>query len=131
VKKIGILNHRISEIIASMGHGDMLVIGDAGLPVPSGVERIDLAVQCGVPPILAVVEAVASELEAESILVAEELVDRNPDLAGQFAAVFGVHGYARVSHEAFKAQSARARAIVRTGECTPYANVIVVSGVTF
>ena len=36
-----------------------------------------------------------------------------------------------VSHEDFKRLTQQARVMVRTGECTPYANVILVAGVTF
>jgi D-ribose pyranase len=36
-----------------------------------------------------------------------------------------------IPHEEFKARTAAARAVVRTGEFTPYANVILIAGVTF
>jgi len=36
-----------------------------------------------------------------------------------------------VSHDELKRLSHRARAVVRTGECTPYANLMLVAGVTF
>jgi D-ribose pyranase len=131
VKKIGVLNHRLAEVIATMGHTDLLVLADAGLPVPLGVERIDLAVSPGVPALLDVARAVSTELHVERLILASELVNRNPKLADEIAAVFASAGVDRVPHEDFKALTAKARAVVRTGECTPYANVILVSGVTF
>ena len=76
----GVLNHRLSMVIAEMGHTDGLTIADAGLPVPLGVERIDLAVSPGVPSFAQVLAAVASELKIEEIVIAKEAFDRNPDL---------------------------------------------------
>lgn len=131
MKKTGVLNHRLSEVIATMGHTDTLVLADAGLPVPPGVERIDLAVCAGVPALLDVARAVATELQVERLIVASELVSRNPGLLEEIAALYPGAVVDRVPHEDFKALSAKARAVVRTGECTPYANVILVSGVTF
>lgn len=131
MKKTGVLNHRLSEVIATMGHTDILVLADAGLPVPPGVERIDLAVSAGVPALLDVARAVAAELQVERLIVASELVSRNPGLPEAIAALFPGATVDRVPHEDFKAMTAKARAVVRTGECTPYANVILVSGVTF
>lgn len=131
MKKHGVLNHRLSEVIAAMGHGDMLVVADAGLPIPDGVERIDLAVTRDLPGTLDVVRAIAAELEVERIVLADELAAGNGPLAEAIASIFGAARRESVPHEEFKAMSRRARAVARTGECTPYANVILVSGVTF
>ena len=109
MRKRGLLQHALAGTIASMGHTDLLVIADAGLPVPPGVTCIDLAVRCGLPRMLDVAGVVADELQVEEIIVAEELLARDE----------------------LKRLSAQARAVVRTGECTPYHNVILVSGVTF
>lgn len=50
MKKTALLNRDVSEVIASLGHTDMLVICDAGFPVPGDVQRIDLAVAASLPP---------------------------------------------------------------------------------
>jgi D-ribose pyranase len=131
MKKSGGLQHRISEVIAAMGHGDLLVVADAGLPVPPGVERIDLAVRAGLPPMLDVLETIVSELQVERAVIASELRERNEPFAERIRALVPAATVDAVPHDEFKALSARARAVVRTGECTPYANVILVSGVTF
>jgi D-ribose pyranase len=131
VKKQGILNHRLADVIAMMGHTDMLVVADAGLPVPPGVERIDLAVEAGMPGMLAVVRAIAAELQVEQITYASELEASNPALAADLRATYPKAVSFHVPHTELKAMTARARAVVRTGECTPYANVILFSGVTF
>jgi D-ribose pyranase len=131
VKKRGLLQHALAETIASMGHTDLLVIADAGLPVPPGVPCIDLAIRCGLPPMLDVTHAVADELEVEEIIVADELLARDEALPATLRELFPGARFRHVTHEELKRLSAGARAVVRTGECTPYHNVILTSGVTF
>jgi len=130
MKKGPLLNIALSQLVASLGHGDMVVIGDAGLPVPPGVPVIDLALTRGVPGFLQTLYTVLEEMQVESHILADELADKNPTIAGAVAAL-GLPGRAGASHAEFKRLSAGARAIVRTGECTPYANIILVAGVVF
>lgn len=131
LKKIGILNKDISEVIAGMGHMDMLVVGDAGLPVPAGVRRIDLAVKEGLPGLLDTVKAVAEELQIERMIVAEEAEVSSPQILEGLGEIFGTVATEKVPHARFKELTREAVAVIRTGEFTPYANVILVSGVVF
>ena len=131
MKKRGILGHALSEVIASMGHTDLLVIADAGFPVPPGVPRIDLAVRCGLPAMLDVTQAIAAELEVEAVTVADELLARENVLPAALRDLIPGVPVHHVPHEEFKRLSQRARAVVRTGECTQYYNVILTSGVTY
>lgn len=127
----GVLNHRLSMVIAEMGHTDRLTIADAGLPVPLAVERIDLAVSPGVPSLAQVLEAVATELRVEEIVIGREAFDRNPELLRTIERCFPSVPVASIPHEEFKVLTRDTRAVVRTGECTPYANCILRSGVIF
>jgi len=131
MKKTSLLNSHLSQVIASMGHTDMLVISDAGFPAPPGVLRIDLAVTAGLPGFLEVVQAVATELETERLILASELATLDSPLPAALQACFPTAAVEYLSHDQFKIVAARARAVVRTGECTPYANVILVGGVTY
>lgn len=131
MKKQGILGHALSEVIASMGHTDLLVIADAGFPVSPGVQRIDLAVRCGLPSMMEVTRAIAGDLEVEAMTVADELLAREDALPEALRELFPGAPMQHLPHEEFKRLSQRARAVVRTGECTPYYNVILTSGVTF
>ena len=131
MKKQGLLQQALAATIASMGHTDLLVIADAGFPVPSGVPCIDLAVRCGLPQMLDVTRAIADELETEEITVADELLARDEGLPAALRELFPGARFRHVTHEELKRLSASARAVVRTGECTPYYNVILNSGVTF
>lgn len=131
MKKLGTLNQPISEVIAGMGHGDMLVIADAGLPIPSGVRRIDLALTQGVPEFLRTLEVILSELQVESAVIASETAAVSPEIYDGIKALLSATPTVLVSHEEFKQLNRQAVAIIRTGECTPYANIILKSGVTF
>ncbi len=131
MKKRGILNRDISEVVASMGHTDMLVIADAGLPIPDEVWRLDLALTAGVPPFLKTVQVILEELQVQEAIVAEEMQEKSPELYQQLCNILDGILISHVPHETFKQKTCGAKGIVRTGECTPYANVILVSGVTF
>lgn len=131
MKKTTLLHSELSAVIARLGHGDMLVIGDAGLPVPDGPLRIDLAVTANLPRFIDVLGAVLSEMQVESAVIAAELPLRNQAVDAELRGELGAIPLSTMSHEQFKALSAKARAIVRTGEFSPYANVILRAGVVF
>lgn len=131
MKKHGILHHELAQVIAQLGHGDMLIIADAGLPIPPNVQRIDLAVTGGLPAFLPVVQAVLTEMQVERATIASEMTTRSPATHHALSEICGTIPISFVSHDEFKRLSQSARAIVRTGEFTPYANIILVSGVVF
>lgn len=122
-----LLNAEVSGLIASMGHGDLLVIGDAGLPVPPGVRRIDLALTRDVPRMLQVLDAVLAEMVVERAAIATEA---GATLRDAFAGR-ELGKVMHVSHADFKQLTNGARAVIRTGEFTPYANICLWSGVAF
>ena len=131
MKKIGVINGLISEVIAKMGHYDMLMIGDAGLPIPPGVRRIDLALCQGVPNFIQTLRVVLSELKLQSVVVASEMQEVSPELYKKNLNELDGVEVELVSHEELKAMSQKAVAVIRTGEFTPYANIILKSGVVF
>ena len=131
MKKQGILNPQLSRVIAELGHTDALVIADAGLPIPAGVERIDLALVAGVPSFLEVLNAILSEMQVERATIAREMRPKSAPLYAQIGSILKNYPLNEVPHEEFKLLTAQARAIVRTGEFTPYANIILYSGVVF
>lgn len=131
MKKNGILNKDISEVIASMGHLDMITVCDAGLPIPTSARRIDLAVVPGIPSFLDVIKALEKELVVEEIIIAKELADKNPEFYSEIRTIFSGVEIKKIEHSEFKEISTNSKAYIRTGECTPYANVILVSGVDF
>lgn len=139
MKKTRLLSGPVSALVARLGHGDSLCIGDAGLPIPNGVERIDLAVSRGIPGFVDTLEAVVSELMVEKVLIASELEASGGAVHGRLAAVIADLAYqqgfpieiAVAPHEQLKSRTCRCKAVIRTGECTPYANIILSAGVVF
>ena len=130
MKRTALLHAELSHAIASLGHGDMLVIGDVGLPIPPGPRRIDLALTPGIPAVADVLRTVLTEMQVERAVIATEAASREPGGALPAWCALPVTP-AQVPHDEFKRLTAQARVMVRTGECTPYANVILVAGVTF
>ena len=131
MKKTTLLQSDLSYVIATLGHLDTLVIADAGLPVPAETMRIDLALTQGVPGAIQTLKVVLDEMKVERAVLAEEVRDRNPKFLAQVQELLPGVPVEFVSHTDFKARTASARAVVRTGEFAPYANVILVSGVVF
>lgn len=138
MKKSALLNANLSYCIATLGHFDEVTICDAGLPIPSQVERIDLALTHGVPSFIDTVKVVLSEMCITGVLLAEEFKEVSPQrhnelliLIEQAQAAGHKIEINYISHDAFKVQTNHSKAVVRTGECTPYANVIFQSGVVF
>jgi D-ribose pyranase len=138
MKRGTILHPELSRVVAALGHGDALVIADAALPIPQGVERIDLAYAPGKPPFMDVLEAVFAEMEVERAIVAAETETVTPEafsrpLHDRLRSLpkVAARGVELVPHEELKRLTRGARAVVRTGEFTPYANVILLAGVVF
>lgn len=139
MKKVGILNAPLSHVIATLGHTDQLTICDAGLPIPEQANCVDLALTPNIPRFLAVFDAVISECFIEKVILAEEIKQKNPDihqsllerLAQLEQQQHNQIAIEYVCHEQFKQISHASKGFVRSGECTPYANIILVSGVPF
>ena len=131
MKKRGILHPELAHTIATLGKGDSLVVADAGVAVPADVKRIDLAVTAGVPRFMSVLAALLQEMHVERAVVARELVAKNPAFYDALVKLLGRARVDQVSNEELLRQTRRARAVVRTGEVTPFANVILFSGSTF
>jgi len=131
MKKIGIINQPIAAVIAGLGHTDTLVIADAGLPIPAETQRIDLALTQGIPTFLDTLRVVLGEMQVERAIVAEEMLKVSPQVYQAVKALLGNLPIETVPHVAFKQQTHAARAVIRTGEFTPYANIVLVAGVVF
>ncbi len=139
MKKGTVLNADISSVISRLGHTDTLVVCDAGLPIPHSTQRIDLALTQGVPGFVQVLDVVTQEMQVEAVVLAEEIKQHNPQLHETLLErirllqkhqgnTIEVH---YVLHEQFKKQTASSQAVIRSGECSPYANIILCAGVTF
>jgi D-ribose pyranase len=128
MKKVGIINQPIAAVISGLGHTDTIAIADAGLPIPATTQRIDLALTTGVPSFLDTLRVVLSELFVEKAIVAEEMKTVSPQIYAALVEVLGDTPIEAIPHVDFKRETAVTKAIIRTGEFTPYANVILVAG---
>lgn len=133
MKKHGILNSEISKVLTDLGHTDQIIIADCGLPVPEGVKKIDLAVKFGTPSFLEVLEEVLKDMKVEHAILAVEIKGENAEVLAELNKELEKEGISQsfISHEQFKQASSHAKVIIRTGEVTPYANVILQAGVLF
>lgn len=139
MKRFGILNSDIARVLAYMGHTDTLAIGDCGLPIPETTERIDLALEFGKPSFMDVLKSVSSDMKIEKIILAEEIREQNPqmllEIEGLFKEIEEKTGQKVevefVLHTELKKKTESCKAVIRSGETTPYANIILQSGCIF
>lgn len=131
MKKNGILNSEISKLLSDLGHTDQITIADAGLPVPDGVKKIDLALKLGTPTFIEVLEEVLMDMAVEKVILAEEIKVDNESQLDAIHQLVDTNEVAFVSHEVFKKQTGHSKAIIRTGEATPFSNIILQSNVIF
>lgn len=131
MKLQGILNSHISKILSDLGHTDYIVIADAGLPVPDGVSKIDLALKLGVPSFIEVVSTIKDDMKIEKVILAKEMESQNIATYKYMKTHFNDEAIEMISHDQLKELSKKAKAVIRTGEVTPYANCILQAGVIF
>ena len=135
MKRTRLLNSELSYAISRVGHTASITVCDAGLPIPAEVKRIDLAIERGYPSFIKTLDVILSEMMVEEIVVAREIHQENLDVFRAMMDIFQRHQMqpviTEVPHEEFKRLTQDSEVIVRTGESTPYANVILKSGVVF
>ncbi len=131
MKKHGVLNSEISKVLADLGHTDTICISDCGLPFPDGIKKIDLAITYGDPSFLKVLRNVLFNMVVEEITLASEIKQNNKNVFDETLKLTKKIKHTYVSHEEFKLLTKNCKAIIRTGENTPYANIILKSGVYF
>ncbi len=136
MRKGRLLQPALLEVIAAAGHGQAIVVADAGLPIPPQTPRIDLALVPGVPTFGQLLEAVVAEMTVERVVIAEEADRRGEELRRTLDQAFAAAGDRTpeidvVGHDELKERCRTALAVVRSGEETPYFNAILVAGVTF
>ena len=127
MQRHGILNSHIAKVLADLGHTDTICIADCGLPVPQGVQKIDLALDFGVPSFEQVVSIIAKHMKSEAVHAAKEIKEHNPEAYDFLESTFPSSQYEWIetSHEAFKEATKQCKCIIRTGEASPYANIIL------
>lgn len=131
MKKRGILNAQLSYLIAALGHKDLFMVGDAGMPIPEGVEIVDLILTAGVPTFKQALDAVLEDAAVEGYYLADEITENNPELEEYIKASLPDAEVEYMPHDDLKKFSAKCKFAIRTGEFSPYPNVILRAGVVF
>lgn len=131
MKKQGILNSHVSKVLTDLGHTDTIVIADIGLPVPSGVPKIDLALKLGVPSFQEIVEIISEDMVIEKVIVAEELAAKNKGTSEYLNDKFKEIPIEAISHEQFKLLTRHAKVIIRTGKLSRMQTVFYKPGSIF
>ncbi len=125
-----LLNSELNYAIASMGHGDLMIVCDAGFPIPADVWRIDLAIVQDVPDLETVLTAVSDAFIAEKVSYASEMAENNPPLLETVQRIFAASDHDPIPHETILNEMAvQAKVIVRTGAFDPWGNILLYSGV--
>lgn len=129
MQKNGIINSHLAAAVARLRHMDLVVVADSGLPVPPGVEVVDLAVVYGLPSFSAVLAPLLDVAVFEAATAATEIVGANPTCWRLLQSRLGE--VQLVPHTELKRLTGLASLVVRTGEASPYANVVLQCGVPF
>ena len=129
MRRGGILNDELSRALSEVGHGDILIVCDAGFPIPRSAWRIDLAVARDLPALAPVLAAIASDLIVERVYHAAAIPVGNPTLHEDLISIFPDAELTPVAPEYIREDLAlRAKAIVRTGAYNPWGNIALVGG---
>lgn len=131
MKKTTVINSQLSSVIANMGHMDWLGVGDAGMPVPKETPKIDLALTKQIPSFIEVLKNILTELKVQKIFLATEIKIQNPKQLEKIKKILPDIEIAYIPHSELKKDLKNCHAFVRTGEMTPFSNIILESGVTF
>lgn len=123
----GILNPRILELVARIRHTNTLVIADRGFPYWPQIETVDISLIDDVPTVMQVFDALQENFVLGSVWVAEEFKAHNS--AEKLAALQSSTGDKLhfESHLQLKERVPHAIGLIRTGDTTQYANLVIES----
>lgn len=129
MQEIGILNRDLAEIISQQGHGDLLMICDAGFAIPSHVKVIDLSLAENIPTVIDLLSELKKYFSVEKIIMSDETREVSPTHFNKVSTVLGLDlEVETMPHGDVKKLSREVKAVIRTGDFTAYGNVILVSG---
>jgi len=126
--KTGILNPHILALLARVRHTNTLVITDRGFPFWPQLETVDISLVDDVPTVLQTLIAVRAHWGIGKAWMAQEFLKEN-DRKTQHAFAAALKGVplSREPHVALKRRVPHAIGLIRTGDTTQYANIILES----
>ncbi len=135
MKKSGILHIELSKIIAGLAHEDYILIGDAGMPHWDDVPFVDLCLNRGTVGFIETLDTILGEMFVQDVIIDEDMEKVSPDIYKETNEMLKKHGdFDRdyMSNAQLQTVARKgARVVIRTGEHTPYANIILTAGCTY
>ncbi len=129
MKEIGIINRELSRVLSEQGHGDLLMVVDAGFAIPKGADVVDISLAENCPMVIDTLRVLKKYFSVEKLIFANDTQDVSPSLFHNITELFGADVPVEiVSHPQIKEISKSVKAVIRTGDFTAYGNVILVSG---
>jgi len=129
MQETGLLNRGLSRVISEQGHHDMLMVVDAGFAIPKDLDVVDLSLKKNIPTVLEVLDVLNDHHSVEKLIMAHETKNISPTLFQNISQAFGENIEVELlDHTELKVRSREVKAVIRTGDFTAYANVILVSG---
>jgi len=126
--KSGILNPQINALLSRVRHTNLLVIADRGFPYWPMIETVDIALVDGIPTVLQVLAAIRPNFSIGRAAMATEFVQNNTaEICSAFAAALEGIALEHLPHAEFKKRIPAAIGLIRTGDTTQYANLILES----
>ncbi|QHM73266.1 D-ribose pyranase [Mixta intestinalis] len=120
-----ILHPQIASALASLGHGDIILVTDAGAPIPAEANRIDLAFCAGTVDLLEILRVLRQEIFIEDVIFADEVPESNPKLFRDVTEIFTGSGadFTLIPHKKLVADIyTSARVVIRSGSLMPWGN---------
>jgi len=126
--KTGILNPNINSLLARVRHTNTLVIADRGFPFWPQIETVDISLIDDLPRVLDVLRAIRGNYTIGKAFMAEEFHANNTaKTRRQFELALEGIPLSFEPHIDFKKRVPLAIGLIRTGDTTQYANMILES----
>jgi D-ribose pyranase len=129
MKEVGIVNRELARVLSEQGHGDLLMVVDAGFAIPKGADVVDISLSENCPMVIDTLKELKKFFSVEKLIFANDTESVSPSLFNRIKELFGKDvPVEMVTHPQIKEMSHKVKAVIRTGDFTAYANVILVSG---
>ncbi len=129
MKEVGIVNRELARVLSAQGHGDLLMVVDAGFAIPKNADVVDISLSENSPMLIDTLMELKKFFSVEKLIFADKTKEVSPSLFNNITALFGDDIPVEiVTHPQIKELSTRVKSVIRTGDFTAFANVILVSG---
>lgn len=126
--KTGILNPQINDLLSRVRHTNTLVISDRGFPFWPQIQTVDISLVDDIPTVLEVLKAIRPNFVIGKAWMAREFLENNtPATQAAFAQALQGIVLTHEAHVEFKTRIPKAIGLIRTGDTTQYANMVLES----